>query len=105
MPTNRPRMSWDMIRNYAELYQYTDPQTGRQRTSFNPPQGVKDKRQVPYHLTYITSEGRVESGQVITLKVYPRLRQRMVRFTDSGAIRRVRDYLVIEINGVRFVTT
>jgi hypothetical protein len=46
----------------------------------------------------------VEQGLVVCLKVYPELRQRMIQFVESRQIRRIRDYLIMEIDGVRIVT-
>lgn len=41
---------------------------------------------------------------MITLKVFTREHQRMVKFCSSNQIRRIRDYLVLEIDGIRVVT-
>ena len=49
-------------------------------------------------------KGEVEQGLVVCLKVYPELRQRMIQFVESRQIRRIRDYLIMEIDGVRIVT-
>ena len=58
----------------------------------------------PFHVKYITIKGEVEQGLVVCLKVYPELRQRMIQFVESRQIRRIRDYLIMEIDGVRIVT-
>ena len=42
-------------------------------------------------------------GEVITLKVLPKHR-RLIRFVQSGEIRNIADYLIISIDGIRFVT-
>jgi hypothetical protein len=52
----------------------------------------------------ITGKGELIEGMVITLKVYTREHQRMVKFCESNQIRRIRDYLIIEIDGKRVVT-
>lgn len=52
----------------------------------------------------ITSRGELIEGTVITLKVFTREHQRMVKFCASNQIRRIRDYLVLEIDGIRVVT-
>ena len=48
-------------------------------------------------------KGELMQGEVITLKVLPKHR-RLIRFTQSGEIRNIADYLVISIDGIRFVT-
>jgi hypothetical protein len=52
----------------------------------------------------ITGKGELIEGMVITLKVYTREHQRMVKFCESNQIRRIRDYLIIEIDGKRVIT-
>lgn len=104
MPKNQPTLSWEQIRNYTEKWSWIDARTGKTRTGFNPPANAKQKHQMPYYVRYITSNGEVEEGEVITLKVFNEVRQRMIRFTASGEIRRIRDYLIIEVDGVRFQT-
>ena len=69
----------------------------------NAPDGAKDKQQVAYYLRVVTLKGELMQGEVITLKVLPKHR-RLVRFTQSGEIRNIADYLVISIDGIRFVT-
>ena len=69
----------------------------------NAPDGAKDKQQVPYFLRVVTLKGELMEGEVITLKVLKNHR-RLVRFTQSGEIRNIADYLIISIDGVRFVT-
>lgn len=106
MPKTKPTMSWFEIRTLTEKFTWRDAKSGVQVTGFNPPGGkdAKGVSRVPYHLRYITGKGVCESGTVVTLKVYPELRQRMVQFVESKQIRRVRDYLIMEIDGIRIVT-
>lgn len=104
MPTRQPTISWQQLRNYMEQWTWKDPRTGSQVTGFNPPDGAKDKRQKPFFFRAITSKGEVISGEAVCLKVFLDSRQRMVRFVNSGEIRRIRDYLVMEVNGMRVVT-
>ena len=106
MPTKKPTMSWEAIRTLTEKFTWRDPKTGVQVTGFNPPGGkdAKGVSRVPYHLRYVTGKGVCESGTVVTIKVFPRLKQRMIQFVESKQIRRVRDYLIIEIDGIRIVT-
>lgn len=102
MPTRQPVLSWEHIRNYTEKWSYLDPRTAQRKVSFNPPADAKDKRQVPYFVRYITSRGITEQGEVITLKVDPARHQRKVKFIASNEVRILRDYLIIEVDGVRF---
>jgi hypothetical protein len=72
-------------------------------TGYNVPDGAKEKRQVPYFIRVVTLKGELMQGEVITLKVLPKHR-RLIRFTASGEIRNIADYLIISIDGIRFVT-
>ena len=101
--TTTPTQSWQMIRHYAEKWQSQDIRTGLMTTGYNPPAGAKHKQRVPYHIKYVTLRGEVEQGNVVTLKVNPRRHQRMVQYIDSNEIRWVNDYLVISIDGTRFI--
>ena len=87
-----------------EQWIWRDPKTGVEVTGFNPPEKAKDKRQRPFYFRAITIKGELIAGEAICLKVYLGLHQRMIRFTQSGEIRRIRDYLVMEVNGVRVIT-
>jgi len=105
MPKTKQTMSWLMLRSLCEAWEYKRV-CGKHEiwvTSMNPPEGC-EKRQKPFYIKYITGKGQVEEGECICLKVFVDKKQRMVRFVKSGAIRRVRDYLVMEVNGIRIVT-
>ena len=104
MPTTQPVLSWTQIRNYAERWSWTDAKTGVTVRGLNVPANAKDKRQVPYYLRVVTLRGELMQGEVITLKVWPERHRRLVRFTQSGEIRNIADYLIISIDGIRFVT-
>ena len=104
MPRQEPYISWQQLRVHMEQWQWHDPETGAAVTGYNPPAAAKDARQKPFFCRYITGKGVSEAGEMICLKVFPRLHQRMVKFTASGEIRRIRDYLVSEVNGIRVVT-
>ena len=104
MPRQRPVVSWQQLRNYMEQWVWRDPRTGCEVTGFNPPEKAAEKRQRPFYFRAITSKGEVIGGEAVCLKVFLNKRQRMVRFTASGEIRRIRDYLVMEVNGVRIIT-
>jgi len=104
MPKNTPVLSWTQIRNYAERWSWTDVRTGVRVTGLNVPEKAKDKAQVPYFLRVVTLKGELMEGEVITLKVWPEKHRRLIRFTQSGEIRNIADYLIISIDGIRFVT-
>ena len=87
-----------------EQWTWMDARTGQVRTGFNPPENAKEKRQKPFYFQAITIKGEVISGEAVCLKVFRNVHQRMVQFTQSRQIRRIRDYLVMEVNGVRVVT-
>lgn len=110
MPIKSPVLSWTQIRNYAERWSYEVPGTrgadGKplRTLSFNVPESArKSAKQVPYFLRAVTGKGELIEGMVITLKVLKN-HQRLVKFTESNEIRCIRDYLIISIDGVRFVT-
>ena len=102
MPRQQQKLSWNTIRNYAERFSWTED--GVDKQGINPPPHAMNVQRVPYYVKYITSKGILEEGMVITLKVFPDVRQRMIQFVKSQEIRRIRDYLIIEIDGHRFLT-
>lgn len=104
MPTKSPEQSYQNIRNYAEKWKWRDPKSGIMTTGYMAPANAEEKSQVPVFIKYVTLKGNLESGNVISLKVDPRKHQRMVKFVESDEIRQVNDYLVISIDGTRFIT-
>lgn len=105
MPKNTPTVSYTLLRNYTELFQWTDIRTGLIRKGFNPPkEGVKDVQRVPFFIRYITSKGKIEEGNVICISVDTSRQQRKIKFVDSGEIRIVYDYLIVEVDGTKFLT-
>lgn len=104
MPAKQPAISWQQLRNYMEQWTWKDLRTGCEVTGFNPPENAKEKRQKPFYFRAITGKGEVISGEAICLKVFLDSKQRMVKLTQSGQVRRIRDYLVMEVNGVRVIT-
>jgi len=112
MPKMKPTRSWNEVRDLTEKFEWKDAKTGVTVRGFNPPGGKDGKgvSRVPFHIKYITGKGQVESGFCICLKVYPELKQRMIQFVGpdgkggSRQIRRVRDYLIMEIDGIRIIT-
>lgn len=104
MPRTTPTRSWEDIRIYAEKFSWIDPKTGVRVTGFNPPAEAKGKEQVPYYVRAIAIDGHLIEGQCITLKLNRQRLQRLVKFIPSNECRWLRDYLIISIDGVRFVT-
>lgn len=104
MPTTQPTISFQQLRNLTEKWTWKDPATGLQVVGYNPPENAKDKQQKPYFVKYVTGSGALEQGEVITLKVDLRRHQRMVKFVASGECRWIRDYLIVEVDGMRIVT-
>lgn len=106
MPKTKPTRSWNEVRDLTEKFEWKDAKTGVTVRGFNPPGGKDGKgvSRVPFHIRYVTGKGVCESGFCICLKVYPELKQRMIQFVESKQIRRVRDYLIMEIDGIRIVT-
>ena len=92
MPTQQPTISFQQLRNLTEKWTWRDPGTGLRITGYNPPSDALEK------------EGYLEQGEVVTLKVNLRRHQRKVLFVTSGEIRVLRDYLIIEVDGMRILT-
>lgn len=97
-------MSYTLLRNYTEQFQWIDPATKTLRKGFNPPADAIDVARVPFFIRYITSSGKVESGVVTCISVDAQKQQRKIKYADSGEIRIVYDYLIIEVDGTRFVS-
>lgn len=104
MPKQQPTVSYTLLRNYTELFQWTDPATRTIRKGFNPPAEVKDAERVPFFIRYITAGGKVEEGTVTCISVQPERQQRKIKFVQSGEIRIVYDYLVLEVDGTCFLS-
>lgn len=103
MPKNVEKLSYTLIRMYAENFEYTDKK-GVRKKGFNPPPDATDVKRVPFYIKYITKDGVVEEGTVECISVDSARKQRKIRYIESGEIRVVRDYLVVEIDGVKFKT-
>ena len=104
MPYKGPEQSYQNIRNYAEKWRWRDPKSKIITTGYLPPANATEVSQVPVFIKYITLKGKLESGNVVTLKVDVRRHQRMVMFVESKEVRIINDYLVISIDGTRFIT-
>ncbi|MBR1377965.1 MAG: hypothetical protein IJ557_02420 [Bacteroidaceae bacterium] len=101
MPRQSQPLSWNTIRNYAERFSWEE--NGVRKQGINPPPHATHIQRVPFFIRYITANGHVEEGMVVCIKVFPTTHQRLVQFTTSGAIRRIRDYLIMEIDGHSFM--
>lgn len=104
MPTKTPQMSYTLLRNYTERFTWRDRVDGTERTGFNPPPEAVGTERAPFFIRYITKDGKVEEGRAVCIGVDTRRQQRRIKFTASGEIRMVRDYLVIEVDGTIFLT-
>ena len=104
MPVRQPYQSYRFIRNYTEKFQWRDKRTGLMTTGYNPPAGAQELTRVPFYIVYVTKKGRLERGNCVCLKVDRRKGMRMVQFVGSDQFRWVYDILVIEVDGMRFIT-
>lgn len=105
MPRVQPTISYQELRKVMEQWTWKDPRTGLQVTGYNVPDAARSTaRQKPFYFKAITIKGEVVAGTAVCLKVFLESRQRMVQFTESKQIRRIRDYLVMEVNGLRVIT-
>lgn len=100
-----PSVNWQELRNYTEKFQWTDKQTGLQTTGYNPPKDATFIKRVPYHVRYVTFSGNLEEGNVVTIKVDRRRHQRKVQFVNSNEIRILNDYLIVSVDGTRFIVS
>lgn len=96
-------LSWTTIRNYAERWSWIEPD-GSRRQGINVPANAINPQRVPFFIRAISSKGEILEGMAVTLKVFPDCHQRLLQFQPSNEIRRVRDYLIIEIDGHHFQT-
>lgn len=113
MPLQIPKISYQQIRNYAERFSWIDPRTGLRTVGFNrpndSPQVKATYRRVPFHIRFVTLEGVVEEGYCICMRVWPNNMRRLLQFCDAdgkpnGNFREAFDYLIVEIDGTRFIT-
>ncbi len=104
MPRQQATISWQQLRILMEQWEWRDARTGAKVSGLNPPADALERQQKPFYFRAITGSGEVIAGQAICLKVFLRQHQRLVKFTASGEMRRIRDYLVIEVNGIRVIT-
>lgn len=105
MPRKQPTLSIDHLRYYTERWEWEDPNTKVKVRGYNVPDAArKTAHQVPYFIRYLTLSGVCECGMVITLKLFRDRRQRLIKFVESGECRRICDILIIEADGVRFIS-
>lgn len=102
MPWKTPTASWQTIRDYTEHWSWTDPNTGLLTTGYVVPKGVTDGKRVPFHIKYVTGHGHLVVGNAVCLTVNRRKHLRLLQFLPSGKTEWCRDYLIIEVNGMRF---
>ena len=124
MPTRQPILDYSQIRNYAERWEWFDPQSGHTVTGFNPPANAIDKHRVPFSITFLSEDGMPYRGRAVCIGVNTeqhsrrlqfvdeaylqmpgfndRQRREMFKFIPKGEVRQVSDILIIEIDGVRF---
>lgn len=99
-----PEMSYTLLRNYTELFQWEDADTHLLRKGHNPPDNAVNKQRVPFYIRYVTSQGRMEEGVVTCISVDSARMQRKIKYVASGEIRIAYDYLIVEVDGTKFIT-
>ena len=103
MPRQQPVVSWTQLRNLCEKFSYIH-ESGVRITTFNPPKDAKGVERVPFFLKAISGKGEILTGNVVSLRVNVRKRQRLCMWVESKQCRWIRDYLIMEVDGVRVVT-
>jgi hypothetical protein len=101
MAKTQPSEHWQKVRMFAEKWQWQDKRTGLMTVGYNPPPGVQKLSRVPFFVRYVTKKGRLESGMVISLEVDRRKHLRRIMFVNSGEIRFIWDFLIVDIDGTR----
>ena len=110
MPRRQPTISYQTLRDHCEKWEWKDPRTNVTVRGYNPPEGAKGKRQVPFFIKYLTLRGVVEQGTVVCLKVFlyggasgKGAHQRMIQFVESKQVRRICDILIMEVDGIKVI--
>ena len=104
MPRLQPTMSWQDVRQLMECFTWIDKRTGVRVSGFNPPQKAVGLQRKSCFVKYVTLKGQLECGYVECLKVFLDRHQRMIRFVESGEIRRICDLLIVEVDGIRIIS-
>lgn len=86
-----------------EKFEWNDRRTGVRITGYNPPKDALNIDRKRVYIRYLTKRGVVEQGEVQCLKVFLDRHQRLIRYVNSGEIRRICDILIIEIDGIRII--
>lgn len=106
----KPFTSYTRIREYAERWTWIDPVTRLRKRGHVVPSGAINPERVPFSLLAVSEKGHRIEGEVVCISVLPQKGMRRVKFVaDCGRHKKddiiwVCDKLIIEIDGVRFVT-
>ena len=93
---------YDHIRDYAERWQWTDPQTHQLVTGYDPPESAPDAHRLPFHIKALTKKGELIDDRAVCLSVDTRLHLRTLRVESRPYPIDVYDSLIIEIDGIQF---
>ena len=93
-----------VLRQFCEKWQWIDPRSNQLVTGYIHPQTARKVERKPFYIKFLTKTGHVDEGECVCLKVDVLRHQRMVQFVKSKEIRIVNDILVIEVDGIRFIT-
>ena len=100
----RYTQSFTVLRQFCEKWQWIDPCSNQLVTGYIQPQTARKVERKPCYIKFLTETGHVDEGECVCLKVDVLRHQRMVQFVKSKEIRIVNDILVIEVDGIRFIT-
>lgn len=104
MPKKQPTMSYTLLRNYTEKFQWINPKTGIKEKGFNPPADAVDKERVPFFIRYLTLSGKTHCGEVTCIAVDVANGQRDIKYVTSNVIHTINDQFVLEVDGVEFLS-
>ncbi len=89
---------------YQELRRITERTERKVVRDANTGNYMEVFERVPFRLWYVAANGDMIQGEeCVTIAVYPERRSRMVRFTASGQIRRIRDIAILRVDDWRIV--
>lgn len=102
MPKAKTYISVEDLRLWTELFTWRD-RLGVEQEGPNPPDEYRaTAERKPFSVKYVTRDGRrhgePRGDRVVCIAVIPG-GERLIRYVDSGEVRRIRDSLIYWVNG------
>lgn len=105
MPKPETYINRANLREWLELWEWTDA-SGQQHEGPNPPDDCRDRaRHKPFSIKYLDAKtahrhGEPHGDRCICTAVYPG-GERLLKYVESGELRRVHDSLIYWVNGYK----